>query len=151
MAMSMGGRRHRRIVAEINVTPLVDVMLVLLVVFMITAPTLHDGFKVELPVANGGKPIPVDEAKVIVITHDGTVLHEGATQVQDAYVHLAELVQDLRTWKDRQTAGVPAVVVISADREVRYERIIQVWNAVVTAGITRVSFRIDQPLLSGAP
>ena len=151
MAMTMGGRRHRRMVAEINVTPLVDVMLVLLVVFMITAPTLHDGFNVELPVANAGKPISVDEAKVIVVARDGSVLHEGATQVQDAYVHLAELVQDLRAWEQRHSSGVPAVVVISADREVRYERIIQVWNAVVTAGITRVSFRIDQPSNSVSP
>jgi biopolymer transport protein TolR len=151
MAMSLGGHRHRRMVAEINVTPLVDVMLVLLVVFMITAPTLHDGFKVELPVADAGKPIPIEGARVIVVASDGTVLHEGATQIQDAYVHLAELVQDLRLWKERQASDVQAVVVISADREVRYERIIQVWNAVVTAGITRVSFRIDQPMMSADP
>ena len=151
MAMSMGSRRHRRMVAEINVTPLVDVMLVLLVVFMITAPTLHDGFKVELPVANAGKPIPVDAAKVIIIASDGSVLREGATQVHDAYIHLADLVQDLRSWKDLQSSDAPPVVVISADRDVRYERIIQVWNAVVTAGITRVSFRIDQPVAAATP
>ena len=71
MAMDMGGAKGG-VKSDINVTPLVDVMLVLLIIFMITAPLLAEGIKVELPKA-GARPIPQEmlkDSKPIVLTID---------------------------------------------------------------------------------
>jgi biopolymer transport protein TolR len=65
VALDVGGQRRRRALAEINVTPLVDVMLVLLVVFMVTAPMLQTGVDVNLPDAKA-QTIPDDAGKLIV-------------------------------------------------------------------------------------
>ena len=72
MASVQTGGRRRRVIAEINVVPYIDVMLVLLIIFMITAPLLAEGVKVELPKA-GARPIPPEmmkDAKPIVLSID---------------------------------------------------------------------------------
>lgn len=146
MAMGLGRKRggRRRSVAEINVTPLVDVMLVLLVIFMITAPTLKEGFSVEIPHADATQSVPVEEARMITITADGVVLKPNADTAEQRYDKLSQLVDDLKVYKSAQeTAKKQAVVVIVGDRNVRYERIIQVWNAVRTAGIPQISFQLE--------
>ncbi|MCK6490856.1 MAG: biopolymer transporter ExbD [Planctomycetes bacterium] len=147
MGMSVGGGR-RRAMAEINVTPLVDVMLVLLVIFMVTAPVLKEGFQVEVPQASETQSINVVDARSVIITRDGEVLRNLATSPDDRYEKLSQLVGDLRTWKaERESTpegkAAPPVVVIVGDKEVRYERIIQVWNAVRSAGIAQVGFQIE--------
>ena len=71
-SVHQGGGRRRRLMGEINVVPYIDVMLVLLIIFMITAPLLAEGVKVELPKA-GARPIPPDmmkDAKPIVLSID---------------------------------------------------------------------------------
>ena len=74
MAMHLPGGRRKRAMSEINVTPLVDVMLVLLVIFMITAPVLQEGFHVDLPQASETQSIPVADARQVVIAKGGEVL-----------------------------------------------------------------------------
>ncbi len=146
MAMGFGSRKggRRRSVAEINVTPLVDVMLVLLVIFMITAPTLKEGFSVEIPLADATQSVPVEEARMITITADGYVLKPNADTADQRYDKLSQLVEDLKSYNAAQrTAGKPSLVVIVGDRNVRYERLIQVWNAVRTAGIPQISFQLE--------
>ncbi len=151
--MSVGGRKggRRRSVAEINVTPLVDVMLVLLVIFMITAPTLKEGFSVEIPHAEATQSVPIEDARMITVTENGYVLKPNADTADQRYDKLTDLVEDLKAYKSAQTAAKkPQVVVIVGDRNARYERIIQVWNAVRTAGIPQVSFQLEPGPAEGA-
>ena len=147
MAMAMGGgggRKKRRPMSEINVTPLVDVMLVLLVIFMITAPALKEGFQVELPKASSTQSIRVQDARTITVAADGSVLRPLAASTDQKYDHLTQLVDDLKTFKDDCDKGnTAAVVVINGDRKASYERIIQVWNAVRSAGISQIAFQVE--------
>ena len=147
MSMSVGGGSKRRMVAEINVTPLVDVMLVLLVVFMITAPVLKEGFQVEVPQAAETQSINIVDARSVIITKDGAVLKNLAQSDSERYDNLGQLVEDLKSYKAecaRATDGKKTpVVLITGDKEARYERIIQVWNAVRSAGITQVGFQLE--------
>lgn len=146
MGMSLG-RGKRRAVSDINVTPLVDVMLVLLVIFMITAPVLKEGFQVEVPKASETQSINVADARSVIVTKDGAVLHNLAQSEDDKYEKLGQLVDELRTWRaERLAASTPAsepAVLIVGDKATPYERIIQVWNAVRSAGITQVGFQLD--------
>ena len=143
MAMSVGGGK-RRAMSEINVTPLVDVMLVLLVIFMITAPAMKEGFQVELPQATSTQSVMVQDVRLITVTADGAVLRHLAASADEKYEKLSVLVEDLKTYKAECERGntVPAVV-INGDRKAEYERIIQVWNAVRTAGIPNVAFQVE--------
>src|SRR4051812_7786907 len=146
MAMSLGGKKggRRRSIAEINVTPLVDVMLVLLVIFMITAPTLKEGFSVEIPQADATQSVPVEDVMMLTITPAGDVLHPGVSSEADRYAKLSDLVTDLKKYKaDQATAQKQPVVVVVADKAVKYERIIQVWNAVRTANIAQISLQLE--------
>jgi len=150
--MSVGGKKggRRRSVAEINVTPLVDVMLVLLVIFMITAPTLKEGFSVDIPHADATQSVPIQDARMITVTENGYVLKPNADTADQRYDKLSELVEDLKTYKSAQAAARKApVVVIVGDRNARYERIIQVWNAVRTAGIPQISFQLEPGAAEG--
>ena len=151
MGMSMGGgggggkgKRRRRSVAEINVTPLVDVMLVLLVIFMITAPTLKEGFSVEIPQAEATQSVAIEDARLITVTADGHVLKPDADADDNRYDKLSDLVADLQRYRtDTVAEQKQPVVVIVGDRKVTYERIIQVWNAARSAGIAQVSFQLE--------
>jgi biopolymer transport protein TolR len=147
MAMAIGGgggRKKRRPMSEINVTPLVDVMLVLLVIFMITAPALKEGFQVELPKASSTQSIRVQDARTITVTADGAVLRPLAASPDQKYEHLSQLVDDLKSFKDECDHGnTAAVVVINGDRKAPYERIIQVWNAVRSSGISQIAFQVE--------
>ena len=146
MGMSTGGGK-RRAMSDINVTPLVDVMLVLLVIFMITAPVLKEGFQVEVPHASETQSINVQDARSVIVTADGSVLHNLATAADDKYEKLGLLVDDLKAWRAERLAATPTpgepVVLIVGDKATPYERIIQVWNAVRSAGITQVGFQLD--------
>jgi biopolymer transport protein TolR len=147
MGLNVSSGRRRRAMAEINVTPLVDVMLVLLVIFMITAPVLQEGFQVDIPQASETQSIAVADARMIVIAKGGEVLRPDATSTDESYAKLSELVDDLTAWKNAReatpgSAGTAPVVVIVGDKDVRYERLIQVWNAALTAGITQLSFQL---------
>jgi biopolymer transport protein TolR len=146
--MSAGGGggkgKRRRGIAEINVTPLVDVMLVLLVIFMITAPTLKEGFPVEIPQAEATQQVALEDAYQITVTADNLVLKPGAQTLDLKYEKLSELVADLKKYgAEMATAQKQPTVVIVGDGKAHYSRIIDVWNAVRTAGITQVSLQVD--------
>lgn len=149
MGMSAGGGgggkgKRRRGIAEINVTPLVDVMLVLLVIFMITAPTMKEGFPVEIPVAEATEQVMLEDAYQVTVTQDGMVLKPGAQTADLKYEKLTDFVADLKKYDTeiRAAQKTPTVVIVG-DRKADYERIMQVWNAVRTAGIQKVSLQVD--------
>ena len=133
--------RHRPL-ADINVTPLVDVMLVLLVVFMITAPMLAAGLPVRLPQASAVQPVEPRPPVVITVAADG-----GLT-IGDEPVTLATLAAavDARLGGDRGRA-----VNLRADRAVDYGTMVEIMDRLATSGITRIAFLADrQPSQTGS-
>ena len=133
-----GGRRGRRALnAEINVTPFVDVMLVLLIVFMITAPLLIRGEELNLPRTNSGpvKADPNDAPLTVWIRADGTVL------VQQTEITVEELGPQLTAIVGE---GYDKDVFLYADQDVAYGIVMDVTAEVRRAGFTRMSFVTEQ-------
>ncbi len=123
-------RRTSSMLGEINVTPLVDVVLVLLLVFMVTAPMMSRGIDVSLPVADQPQ-IPQEDRVTVSIRADGRVF------VADQPVNIALLEDRLRGL----TSGSPdAVVYLRADEGLRYGVVIEVVDVIKRAGIDRIGF-----------
>ncbi|HVO12003.1 MAG TPA: biopolymer transporter ExbD [Vicinamibacteria bacterium] len=123
-------RRTTSMLGEINVTPLVDVVLVLLLVFMVTAPMMSRGIDVSLPVANQPQ-IPPGDRITVSIRADGKVF------VADQIVNIVLLEDRLRGL----TAGNPeAVVYLRADEGLRYGDVIRVVDVIKRAGVDRIGF-----------
>jgi biopolymer transport protein ExbD/biopolymer transport protein TolR len=122
--------------AEINVTPLVDVMLVLLIVFMITAPMLASGMKVDLPQAQAIAPLDPKEPVVITVQKDGK-LFLGRDEIASS---------DLVT-KLRESYGGEAALVIHlrGDREVAYGQMVSVMDRLAAAGFAKVALLANVP------
>jgi biopolymer transport protein ExbD len=128
-------RRGMTMMGEINVTPMVDVVLVLLLVFMITAPMMSRGIDVSLPVANQPQIPPQDRITV-------SVRADGRVFVGDKVVNPALLEDRLRAL----TSGSPdPVVYLAADESLRYSEVIRVVDLIKTAGINRIGFVYQLP------
>jgi biopolymer transport protein TolR len=126
----MRSRRGSSMLGEINVTPLVDVVLVLLLVFMVTAPMMSRGIDVSLPVADQPQ-IPQEDRITVSLRSDGTVF------VADQPVNLVLLEDRLRG----MTSGRPeSVVYLRADEGLRYGQVIRVVDVIRRAGIDRIGF-----------
>jgi biopolymer transport protein TolR len=122
-------RRAVRPMSEINVTPFVDVMLVLLIVFMVTAPLLSAGVPVDLPKAPAS-PLAVEKKPVSV-----TIDNDGRIFVDDKEVTLAELVPTLTAVA---TNGLDERIYVRGDRSASYGAIMQVMGAINGAGFKRI-------------
>jgi biopolymer transport protein TolR len=134
-----GGHRHRpgrtRMLAEINVTPLVDVMLVLLIVFMVAAPLLTVGVAVDLP-ETAAQPIPDQgEPLTVTITNDGTIY------VQETAVEIDNLVPQLEAIA---TAGYDQRIYIRGDQARSYGEVVRVMGRINTAGFRRIGLVTDR-------
>jgi biopolymer transport protein TolR len=124
--------------SEINVTPFVDVMLVLLIVFMVTAPLLTAGVEVELP-KTAAQPLEVDEEPLILsVTQNGTI-HIGSASDAPA-TPLAELSTRLAAIAE---AGTDARIFIRADGGVDWGVVAQVLTTVRGAGFRNIGFVTD--------
>jgi len=140
MAMSVGGNRggHRRRfrpMAEINVTPMVDVMLVLLVIFMVTAPLLTSGVPVDLPKTAAGQLKGDDQP--LAVSVDG----KGRIFIQDTEVQLDELAPRLKAI----TAAKPDTrIFIKGDAGINYGRVMEVMGQLSAAGFPHVAL-LTQP------
>lgn len=125
------GRRGRyRPLAEINVTPFVDVMLVLLIVFMVAAPLLTAGVQVDLPKAQA-KPLPQDNKPLEV-----SINHEGAIFLVETEVGLDELVPRLKAIAGTNTE---TRIYVRGDTKLDYGAVMQVIGAINAGGFTRVA------------
>lgn len=129
MAISASGD-NEDVVSDINVTPLVDVMLVLLVVFIVTAPLLTNAVKINLPQTSANAPLEV--AKAVTITVDAG----GKIYVDRGEVALADLTPELKS----RRAGHPDLAVhLSADGASNYGIVAKVMSEVDRAGVTKLS------------
>ncbi|MFQ5349831.1 MAG: ExbD/TolR family protein, partial [Thermoanaerobaculia bacterium] len=125
------------VLAEINVTPLVDVMLVLLIIFMITAPMLHQGIEVALPQADSESlPMRVDDPLVLSINLDGLVY------VQSDPVHPSQLVERLLPLLE---ARQDKAVFLKGDRELAYGKVVEVLDILHRGGITQIGMVTERP------
>jgi biopolymer transport protein ExbD/biopolymer transport protein TolR len=115
--------------AEINVTPLVDVMLVLLIIFMVTAPMLTAGLNVNLPQAAAAKPSDVQKPIVVTIKADG-MLSVGAEETARADI-VAKLRGMIQTPQQ--------IVHVRGDRDVSYGEVVALLDDLALNGITRLS------------
>ncbi|HEX5645103.1 MAG TPA: ExbD/TolR family protein [Erythrobacter sp.] len=138
MAMNLpssarGGRRSRRApMAEINVTPFVDVMLVLLIIFMVTAPLLASGVPVELPDSRAN---PIDQTPdQVTISIDAS----GAIYLDDARVPEGGLPEVLAGIARGDGTGGP-VIVLRGDRTLEYARVMAVMGELNRAGFNSIS------------
>ena len=125
-----GGRRRHRPLAEINVTPLVDVMLVLLIVFMVTAPLLTTGVHVDLPKSQAG-PLAQSDDKPLELSIDG----KGQIFLQESPVEMSELVPKLNAIAHENHE---AKIYIRGDRANSWGTMMEVLGAVGGAGYTHV-------------
>ena len=137
-----GGRRNRRRgrtrtrpMAEINVTPFVDVMLVLLIIFMVAAPLLTVGVPVDLP-KTAANALPTDQEEPLTVT----LTAEGDIQIMTTPVSRAELVDKLRAIAaERETDRV----FLRADGSIAYAQVMQVMGALNAGGFSNVGLVTD--------
>ena len=136
MALSAGnGGGDRRMMSEINVTPLVDVMLVLLIIFMITVPVMKQSVELELPRANSQ---PLDaQPQTVRLAVDA----RGQYWWNEAPVSDQDLVRMLRA---AATRDPQPELHIRGDKDVRYERVAQVMALAQQAGLRKIGF-ITEP------
>jgi len=130
---SQRGRGRRAPMADINVTPLVDVMLVLLIIFMVTAPLLTAGVPVELPDSKA-KPLDQDQQPVeVALDRDGNIY------VDKLAVTEAVLPDALAQVAAKQQNGKPPQIFLRADRHLDYGKVMHVMGELNHAGLNRVA------------
>lgn len=135
MGMSVGKQGPGEAMAEINVVPLVDVMLVLLIIFMVAAPLLTVGVPVELPkTAATALPTEQEEPLTITLTSDGRLLIQN-TEVPDV-----ELIPRLRAIAAERTSDK---VFLRADGAIPYERVAQMMGALNAGGFRNIGLVTD--------
>ena len=151
MGVSLNGagrdRRSRyRPMAEINVTPFVDVMLVLLIIFMVAAPLMTVGVPVDLP-RTAASPIN-QETEPLTITVDP----QGRVFLQETEVTTTDLVPRLRAIVGQQPQGAPERrIFVRGDRAIAYGRVMEVMGIIAAAGFTRVALLAEQPAGAATP
>ncbi|PLY02420.1 MAG: protein TolR [Desulfuromonas sp.] len=138
--MEVGSRDtgSRRTLSQINVTPFVDVMLVLLIIFMVTAPMMEQGFDVNLPEVENAPGIASKEEPVVVTVDRRGRISIGQSRVNTTAKLIPLLKQVMKERKDKS-------VLLEADQAVAYVEVMQVMAAVKSAGISRVGMVTQQP------
>jgi biopolymer transport protein ExbD/biopolymer transport protein TolR len=126
--------------ADINVTPLVDVMLVLLIIFMVTAPLLAKGMKVNLPQAKAAQPLNPKEPIVVAVSKDGKIALGADEVTADA------LVDGIRAMMGEDTGRV---VHVRGDKEANYGDVVAVMDKLATNGITHIAILTDSRSKTG--
>jgi len=140
--MEVGQRESRRrsMLAQINVTPFVDVMLVLLIIFMVTAPMLEKGLDVALPEIDNAPNLEAAKEPLVV-----TVTREGSIRIDQHRVEepakLVPVLQQILVGRQ------DAAVYLEADRAVPYGRVVHVMAAIRQAGVTKLGMVAQEPEL----
>jgi len=132
--MRSNRRNDNRLMNEINVVPYIDVMLVLLVIFMVTAPLMNPG-QIDLPSVSKSLAPPIAPLEVIIKKDTTLAMRDHAKGGQESRVSRNELIAIL---KARQGKQAEQAVVISADKNVRYEEVINVMDLLQQQHIQKV-------------
>ena len=149
MAVLHNKRRPRRTMNEINMVPFIDVMLVLLIIFMVTAPLITPSM-IDLPTV-GQAPRQPDRVIQVLVAKDATLQLRSGKQTEEVTLKdLAQRVLDLSN-QDRSTRDATAnsspnqvvAIVISADKSVRYEAVVDVMDTLQQAGLSRVALAVN--------
>ncbi|MGS0894488.1 ExbD/TolR family protein [Burkholderia stagnalis] len=133
--MSFMDSNNDDVMSDINMTPLIDVMLVLLIVFMVTLPAITHAVKIDLPEATS-TPDPVQAERVAVSIDAAGAVHWDAAVVDEP-----TLQARLKEAAERQTQPE---IELYADREARYERVADLLSAMQRAGLSKIDF-VTQP------
>jgi len=135
-----GGRGRYKPLAEINVTPMVDVMLVLLIIFMVAAPLMTSGVPVDLPKTQA-QNLNQDNEPITI-----TVNPEGKIFIQETEIPLEGLVEKLRAIAQGQAAGAPERrIFVRGDKGISYGRVMEVMGTISAGGFTKVALLAEQP------
>ncbi len=132
------GRRARRLKNEINVVPYIDVMLVLLVIFMVTAPMITPGL-IELPSVGRASDVPLKPVE-LQIDESGTM----SVRVRDSGNEFEPVSEENLVSQVRSLVSPETPVIISADGRVSYETVMKVMDELRSSGITRLGLLVDQ-------
>ncbi len=137
-----GGKRHG-VMSEINVTPMVDVMLVLLIVFMVAAPMMTVGVPLELP-KTAAKAVPTEQEEPLTIS----LQKDGTVSLMNSPVAEADLVQQLKAVSAERSSDK---VYLRADGGIEYAHVVQVMGALNAGGFTNIILVTDTggPQLTG--
>ena len=137
--MARGGPvRRRRTMNEINMVPFIDVMLVLLIIFMVSAPLITTGV-VDLPSVGRARQRPQTVIEIVVGTDEK--LRIKVDKGEPAAISMNQLAARVR---EAQGGQADAPVVISADKQVRYEAVVKVMDTLQRAGVQRVGLSVKQ-------
>jgi biopolymer transport protein TolR len=128
--------RDKGVMSEINVTPFVDVMLVLLIIFMVTAPLLQQGIDVNLPKAKG-KDMPPEERIALVIKRDMKVY------LNDTPMSMADMRQKLQSISKQNPN-----VFLKADKDVPYGVVVEVMGEIKEAGIEKLGMVTEPAIIT---
>lgn len=142
----MPQHRKRKPISEINVVPYIDVMLVLLIIFMITAPLLQQGVEIELPQANAN-PLPPEQREPLVIT---------VSKTGDFYLNVGDNIND-PVDADMLVHRVAAVikyhpntpVLVRGDQKVDYGSVTHAMVLLQSAGVEKIGLMTEQPDVAG--
>ncbi|SBW09714.1 Protein TolR [uncultured delta proteobacterium] len=140
MGASLGNGKG--FVSEINVTPFVDVMLVLLIIFMITAPLMTEGVDVDLPQTKSAATLPTDKDHIILTIRKNGTVYVDTYAVTDLE-HLEAQIRAVATDQKRQ-------VFLQADKDVPYGTVVAVIGHIRSAGIDKLGMVAEQPQTGAA-
>ncbi len=136
--------KGRRTMNEINMVPFIDVMLVLLIIFMVTAPMLSPS-QIELPSVGQAARQPDRYVQVVIDKEGQLAVRDGASSAEAEPVTGQSLVARVKQLQGTPTEGEAAVpVIISADKAVKYEAVVNAMDTLQRAGVARVGLSVQQ-------
>lgn len=145
--MAMAVRNEgRKVNSNINVTPMVDVMLVLLIIFMVITPMLQKGVTVDLAKANNPKPMPdaeKEDALIVAVMKDGSIFFDTQRVAPE------ELTQKVKDRLDRMSNKNDKEVYVKADARARYKSVVDVVDNVRSAGVDTLGLLTEQKKTPG--
>lgn len=136
----MARRSKHRLMNDINVVPYIDVMLVLLIIFMVTAPMINHG-QIELPQIGKSLATPILPLEIIIKANGDLYLRDRTKTSVEQKLNNPELIE---TIKQKQSENLEQAVVIAADKNVRYEEVIKVMDVLQQHQVKKVGLLTQQ-------
>ena len=137
-AVASRGKRNRRTVNEINMVPFIDVMLVLLIIFMVTAPMLTPG-AINVPKAGKSERPPTKNIAHVLLDKEGKI-ELKATGKPAQKLSLDELKDAAKTWQSEQPED--SAMLLVADKDLSYQKVMETMAAIQAAGVKRVALSV---------